>query len=497
MPKGLQVHTTGSSVAGAGKVHKFLDDGSAVFGSGSAGAGVDNKSITMFDATNGAGSVSVYGDLSASVNISASAYYGDGSNLSGITSVSVNDSTANTAFPLVFHDGSNGLLDDDGSATYNPSTGLLSAPKLTVDSITIDGTTIDSSGVLTIDTDGTNALNVGTEAAAKTITVGNDASAKVDVNALIIELDSAGSIVLNSVTTTTLDSTQGMSLDAGAASNFTTSGGALTLDGAAGVNIAGNAAEIDVTTSAALDLNSGAGTWNASTLDLTSTAAMTIDSGGVLTIDTDGTDAINLGTEAAAKTITIGNDASTKVDVNALAIELDSAGSIVLNSVTTTTLDATQGISIDAGAASNFTTSGGALTLKGAAGETVGTSGQVTALLGDLTVAEDVRIAGNLDVQGTVTTINSTTVGITGSFSFEGSSSNAHETTLGVVDPTADRTVNIANADGTLIPFAAASTTAISATPEELNVLDGVTAGTAAASKGCLLYTSPSPRDRG
>ena len=72
MPKGLQVHTTGSSVAGAGQVHKFLNDGSAVFGSGSAAAGIDNKSITMFDATNGAGSVSVYGNLSASVHISAS-----------------------------------------------------------------------------------------------------------------------------------------------------------------------------------------------------------------------------------------------------------------------------------------------------------------------------------------------------------------------------------------------------------------------------------------
>ena len=62
---------------------------------------------------------------------------------------------------------------------------------------------------------------------------------------------------------------------------------------------------------------------------------------------------------------------------------------------------------------------------------------------------------------------------------FEGSTADSYETTLGVVDPTADRTINIANASGTLIPFDAASTTVITSTPEELNILDGVTATTA------------------
>ena len=77
------------------------------------------------------------------------------------------------------------------------------------------------------------------------------------------------------------------------------------------------------------------------TTSITSGTTMTLSSGGVLAIDTVGTDAINFGTEAAAKTITIGNDASTKVDVNALAIELDSAGSIVTDSVSTTSITST------------------------------------------------------------------------------------------------------------------------------------------------------------
>ena len=132
--------------------------------------------------------------------------------------------------------------------------------------------TLSSGGILAMDTVGTDAINIGVEAAAKTITIGNDASAKVDVNALAIELDSVGTIVTDSVTTTAF----------------------------------------------------------------TSGTTMTLGSGGILAMDTVGTDAINLGTQAAAKTITIGNDASAKVDINAIAIELDSADTIVTDSVTTT-----------------------------------------------------------------------------------------------------------------------------------------------------------------
>ena len=58
---------------------------------------------------------------------------------------------------------------------------------------------------------------------------------------------------------------------------------------------------------------------------------------------------------------------------------------------------------------------------------------------------------------------------------FEGATADAYETTLGVVDPTADITINLPNVAGTLPVLAVASTTAITSTPEELNVLDGYT----------------------
>ena len=57
------------------------------------------------------------------------------------TTVTVTDSTANTNFPVVFHNESNGLLDDTGALRYNPSTGELLVPKLTVAGAT---TTVDT-----------------------------------------------------------------------------------------------------------------------------------------------------------------------------------------------------------------------------------------------------------------------------------------------------------------------------------------------------------------
>lgn len=67
-----------------------------------------------------------------------------------------------------------------------------------------------------------------------------------------------------------------------------------------------------------------------------------------------------------------------------------------------------------------------------------------------LTVTGNTTITGNLIVNGTTTTINSTTVDVVNSFRFEGSSADAYETNLTVVDPTADRTITLPNATGTV-----------------------------------------------
>src|SRR6056300_654743 len=68
-----------------------------------------------------------------------------------------------------------------------------------------------------------------------------------------------------------------------------------------------------------------------------------------------------------------------------------------------------------------------------------------------LTVTGSATITGNLTVNGTTTTVNSSTIEVTNSFTFEGSTADANETVLGVIDPTADRTINLPNASGTIV----------------------------------------------
>ena len=65
--------------------------------------------------------------------------------------------------------------------------------------------------------------------------------------------------------------------------------------------------------------------------------------------------------------------------------------------------------------------------------------------------AGDVTITGNLTVQGSQTTVNSTTVEVQNAMVFEGSTADAHETTLTTVEPTADRSIKLPNASGNLV----------------------------------------------
>src|SRR6056300_1670160 len=135
-------------------------------------------------------------------------------------------------------------------------------------------------------------------------------------------------------------------------------------------------------------------------------------------------------------------------------------------------------ITVTDGSTSTATSLGGTITFSGTANEIeVGeSSGTITVGLPDnVTIGGNATVTGNLTVNGTTTTVNSTTIEFTNSFTFEGSTADDYETVLGVIDPTADRTINLPNVSGTLPVLAAASTTQITATPEEINYVDGVT----------------------
>jgi len=107
-----------------------------------------------------------------------------------------------------------------------------------------------------------------------------------------------------------------------------------------------------------------------------------------------------------------------------------------------------------------------------------------------------------LTVAGTTTTVDTVTMNAENAIVFEGATADAHETTLTIIDPTADRTINLPNVSGTIPVLAAVSTTQITSTPAELNILDGATVvvgeinaldlgstavGTAIASKAVIL----------
>ena len=108
----------------------------------------------------------------------------------------------------------------------------------------------------------------------------------------------------------------------------------------------------------------------------------------------------------------------------------------------------------------------------------------------------------NLTVAGTTTQVNTVTMNAQNAVVFEGATADAHETTLSIVDPTGDHTQYLVNQGGYIPVLAAATTTQISSTPEELNILDGATVvvgeinaldlgstavGTAIASKAVIL----------
>ena len=111
----------------------------------------------------------------------------------------------------------------------------------------------------------------------------------------------------------------------------------------------------------------------------------------------------------------------------------------------------------------------------------------------------------NIIVSGTQTIVDSVTMNASNAVIFEGSTADAHETTLTTVDATGDRTISLPNVSGTIPVLAAASATAITSTPAELNILDGATVvvgeinaldlgstavGTAIASKAVILDSS-------
>jgi len=119
--------------------------------------------------------------------------------------------------------------DDTGYWSFDGS-GALSETGMTTISMTPSSTVdVDAGGAVTIDSSA--AISIGGDSVGQKITVGGDTGTRteVELNAILVDINAGAS---------------GVTIDAGAASSFTTSAGALTLEGASGVDLKENGTSV-------------------------------------------------------------------------------------------------------------------------------------------------------------------------------------------------------------------------------------------------------------
>ena len=204
------------------------------------------------------------------------------------------------------------------------------------------------------------------------------------------------------------------------------------------------------------------------------------------TVGTNGTlDIVTTDDSAAAANIQITADGTA--ELAGTTVTLDSSGGITLDADGGTITFADAGSSLGTITSSGYSGTAAVATTVTVSDSTANTNFPVVfhdesnGLLDDTGALRYNPSTGELlvpklTVAGTTTTVDTVTMNAQNAIIFEGATADAHETTLTIVDPTADRTINLPNQSGTFPVLNAASNTAITSTPEELNILDGVTA---------------------
>jgi hypothetical protein len=178
--------------------------------------------------------------------------------------------------------------------------------------------------------------------------------------------------------------------------------------------------------------------------------------------DSAGTAATQIGqwnrTNLKDYTGTLVGTQTTQNVFNTTATTLNAFGAattLAIGNATSATLTLRPGTVVGSNTTQNlYNTVATTLNLGGAA-----TTISIGAATGTLTINNaNTVITGNLTVNGTTTTVNSTTVEIQNAFVFEGATADGFETTLSTVDPTADRTILLPNASDTLVGKATTDT---------------------------------------
>ncbi len=321
--------------------------------------------------------------------------------------------------------------DQDVTLTHVADTGLLlgSSKKIQFGD---SGTFIHQSadGVLTIESDTTVDINgaVVMDGALTGLTSINVAGT--------ITGDTSLTLDTTTITTAELGVLDGITNGTGAASK------ALVLDAS------GNIASIGTVGCGAITSTGNL----AVTGTITGDTSLTLDTTTITTAEIGVLDGVTAGTAAASKALVL--DASKNIAT------IGTVGCGAITSTGSSSFGASTLASLTCTAAATF---GGGY---GATGVTIDTDGNI-------------QMDGNLTVAGTTTTVDTVTMQAANAVVFEGATADAYESTLTIVDPTADHTIRLPNQSGWLPVLAAVSATAITSTPEELNIMDG---GTSASS---------------
>ena len=342
---------------------------------------------------------------------------------------------------------------------FNAGTGGIALASTSTGDITInsdDTLLLDSDGVLELNTSG-GAINIGTDGVAVNTTIGNvTGTTALALNAgtggIALASTGAGDITLTSTDTVLVDSAGVLELNSSAgaisignddidqAINIGTQGertisvgtGAFadTINignstGATAVTIAAGTGDLALTSTDNLTLTAtdivsmtdGTATFSLAGSGATALAAAT-------TVDLDGTGAMSLNSSGGA--IGVGNDAvGQKISVGG---EIVTRTEVELNAILVDINAGTGGVTIDGGAASTFTTSGGDITIDSVAGSVNIDSGE--------SATNSVRIVashtdGGIDVDAGTNGIN---VDSTGAITIGGT--NATGVTIGKADTT-------------------------------------------------------------
>ena len=375
--------------------------------------------------------------------------------LTASTSVTVSDSNTNTAFPIIFHDESNNLLDDTGTLTYNPNSGQLVAPgEIVAASLDISGN-VDVDGTLEADAITVNGTALDTHIAGVTVTTATTAT---NVTA------SANNSTDETVYPTFVDgATGGQGIETDTGLTYNPSSGLLTTTLLAGT--LNTAAQTNVTS---------LGTLTALTVDNVVIDGAVIGHTGDTDLITLSSGVVTVAGEVDATSLDISGDADIDgtLEADAITVNGSSLASVIAGTtVSNATLAATVTVT-DSTTNSNFP---------------VVFHDESNALLDDTGAlrynpSTGTLYAPNLSVAGTTTTVDTVTMEAANAIIFEGATADGNETTLSIVDPTGDHTQYLINQGGYIPVLAAATTTAITSTPAELNLLDGVSGGTVSAS---------------